>query len=210
MSNRTWVVLGAAVTIIGGGALLIAVALIVLLARPSAPEQVTTLASPTVDESATEEPTQPFIRTRAPAAAGDGAATPTPLPLSAGNSGGSSQSGGFVESPRQSVVNYYRDITARNYDASWEQLSDDFKQKFNCCAPNYDYDGYTGWWTTVQRVDFGEIELVEQDDNTAVVYAELIYTMEAGGSFDDEEPYIELVYSEEQGRWLFQDKRDAP
>ena len=138
-----------------------------------------------------------------------------PAPCEGGNGTVNTQlppsgSGEFVESPRQSVVNYYGNITRGNYETAWNQLSDAFKQEFNCCAPDYDYDGYLSWWNTVERVDFGDVRLVEQDGARAVVYAELIYTMEEGDSFEDSDPYIELRYDRVQGRWLFEDKRTDP
>ncbi|MEM6285453.1 MAG: hypothetical protein AAF787_24900, partial [Chloroflexota bacterium] len=198
--NRTYFIVGLLVTVIGGGSLLIAGGLIYFFtAGPGAPQRPTeAVAVPTL--SITDVPTEPLIRTRPPLT--ELANTPTPLPLSAGNNnpiadssggvGGNTGGGTFLESPSQSVVNYYRDITAGNYDSTWDQLSDGFKQEFNCCAPDYDREEYLGWWTTVDRVDFAEVRTVEQDGNTALVYAELIYTMEAGGSFTDSDPYIEL------------------
>lgn len=214
-SGRTWMILGLLVTLIGGGSLLIALGLVFFFTvGPGGPQREPTVIAdlPTADDA----PTQPLIRTRPPTAESSPQPTPTFLPV-ADNGGGVSpgevtpdspvNGGGFLESPSQSVVNYYRDITAGNYNATWSQLTDGFKQEFNCCAPDYDYAGYTSWWDMVARVDFGEVRTVEQRGDTALVYAELIYTMEEGGSFEDSSPYIQLVYSDEQGRWLFEDKR---
>ncbi|MEO1443516.1 MAG: hypothetical protein AAFV33_24150, partial [Chloroflexota bacterium] len=185
--NRTYFIVGLLVTVIGGGSLLIAAALIFFFTvGPGGPQQPPTeaVAAPTT-LPITEVPTEPLIRTRPPLT--ELANTPTPLPLSgnsnpitdaSGGAGGNTGGSAFLESPSQSVVNYYRDITAGNYDSTWDQLTDGFKQAFNCCAPDYDYEGYLGWWTTVDRVDFAEVRTVEQNGNTAVVYAELIYTME--------------------------------
>lgn len=211
-NNRTYLVLGIVVTLIGGGAIIGAFVLIYLFTSVFS---ATPLPSPTAQQVAlaTEEPTQIIIRTRPPTQESAISATPTPLPLSGNtNNGDTSPSANttFIESPEQSVVNYYRDITARNFESSWSQLTDDFKQAFNCCAPDYDLDGYLNWWNTVERVDFGDVRVIEQTSDQALVYAELIYTMENGDSFEDSDPYIELSYSTEQGRWQFIDKRDEP
>jgi hypothetical protein len=213
-NKRTWFWVGLIVTVIGGGSLIVAFGLIFFFTvgagAPNPPTQAASLS--TALPIATQEATEPLIRTRPPLVALDN--TPTALPLGGRNiivqppavsSGGSSN---FLESPSQSVVNYYRDITAGNYDSTWDQLTDGFKQEFNCCAPDYDREGYLGWWRTVDRVDFAEVREVEQNGNTALVYAELIYTMEEGGSFTDSAPYIELAYSQSQGRWQFTDKRE--
>ena len=87
-------------------------------------------------------------------------------------------------------------------------LTDDFKQEFNCCAPNYNYTGYVGWWDSVDRVEFGEVRVVSQSGVRAVVYAEIYYVMNTGDrSSVDNAPYFELVYSPVTGNWQFDDKR---
>lgn len=215
ISNRTWTIFGAAVTIVLGGALLVACGIFVYFFVADAPEQAPTTVAGESTVLASTTSAEPLIRTRAPT--GEAQLNPTPTFLPSPGRGGAGTvntqlppfgGGEFVESPRQSVVNYYRDITRENYEAAWEQLSDAFKQEFNCCAPDYDYDGYLSWWSTVERVDFGDVRLVEQNGSRAIVYAELIYTMNEGGSFEDSDPYIELQYDPLQGRWLFEDKRE--
>jgi len=220
ISNRTWTILGAVVTVVLGGSLLIACVIFFYFFGPGnqAPE-VGVVATQTTDSEITEETSSateivPLIRTRAPSDPTLAPPTPTFLPVPGGS--GTSPDNvqiqpianpDYIESPEQSVVNYYRDITRSRYSATWSQLTDRFKQEFNCCAPEYNYQGYVDWWDTVQRVDFGDVRLVEQNGDNAVVYAELIYTMQDGGSFQDNDPYIELIYSDTEGRWLFEDKR---
>jgi hypothetical protein len=104
------------------------------------------------------------------------------------------------------VRDYYALVSQGRYDESWPLLSDAFKQTFNCCAPNYNYDGYRAWWDSVDFVDFGQVRTVSQSGGRAVVYAELRYHMHAGGVSEDREPYIILVYDPARGQWLFDDK----
>ena len=135
--------------------------------------------------------------------------TPTLLPLFTPNLPPTT---GFVlpsaPAPEQAVREYYQLVGEKRYEASWPRLSDTFKQIFNCCAPNYDYAGYSEWCDSVNRVEFGEVRTVSQTDDRAVVYAELFYHMNAGGVSRDAEPYIELIYDPVRG-WLFEDKGET-
>jgi hypothetical protein len=113
--------------------------------------------------------------------------------------------------PDQAVRTYYQMVSQQRYDLSWNMLTDTFKQKFNCCAPTYNYTGYTSWWDSVDYVDFGNVNTVSQSGDRAVVYAETFYVMTTGErSSVDSSPYIELIYDTAAGMWRFNDKRAAP
>jgi hypothetical protein len=128
---------------------------------------------------------------------------PTPLPLL------TTQSPSSRPAPDQAVRDYYRLVSDSRYDLSWPLLTDAFKQKFNCCAPNYDYSGYVSWWDSVNYVDFGSVRTVSQSGNQAVVYAEMYFVMNNGErSSVDSNPYIQLVY--DGTNWRFNDKRSTP
>lgn len=113
-----------------------------------------------------------------------------------------------MSSPEQAVRTYYDLVGQGRYDLTWPVLTEGFKQKFNCCAPNYNYTGYTQWWDSVDRVEFGNVQTISQDGNRAVVYVELYYVMNNGErSGIDSMPYITLVYDPALGSWRFEDKR---
>src|SRR5262249_32879002 len=113
--------------------------------------------------------------------------------------------------PDQAVRTYYQMVSQQRYDLSWNMLTDAFKQKFNCCAPNYNYTGYTNWWDSVDTVDFGNVNVVSQSGDRAVVYAETYIVMNDGRrSSVDGNPYFELIYDPVAGMWRFNDKRSAP
>ena len=113
--------------------------------------------------------------------------------------------------PDQAVRTYFQLVSQQRYDLTWDQLTDTFKQKFNCCAPNYNYSGYVSWWDSVNYVDFGTVRTVSQNGDRAVVYVELFYVMNTGArSSVDSNPYIALVYDAASGSWRFDDKRAAP
>lgn len=110
--------------------------------------------------------------------------------------------------PDQAVRNYYALVSQGRYDLAWAQLTDNFKQKFNCCAPEYNYTDYVQWWDSVNTVELTEVSILSQTGDRAVVYAQLIYLMNDGRrSTVINDPYIELVYDSALANWRFEDKR---
>ena len=140
------------------------------------------------------------------------AVAPTPLPaLNATPQVTLTQNTTVRPPPDQAVRSYYQLVSQKQFDLSWPMLSEAFRQKFNCCAPNYDYMGYINWWNSVNHVEFGTVSTVSQNDYVAVVYAELYYVMNTGArSGVDSSPYFELVYDNASASWHFNDKRAAP
>ncbi len=113
--------------------------------------------------------------------------------------------------PEQAVRTYYELVSQQRYDLTWALLTDSFKQRFNCCAPNYNYSGYTQWWDSVNYVDFGDVRTVSQNGDRAVVYAELYWVMNTGvRSGISGNPYIEVVYDNASGAWRIDDTRATP
>lgn len=113
--------------------------------------------------------------------------------------------------PDEAVKTYYQLVSQGRYDLTWSLLTDAFKQKFNCCAPNYNYTDYVGWWDSVNYVDFGDVHTVSQTGDQALVYAEIYYIMNTGDrSSVVNDPYIQLVYDAASSSWRFEDKRSFP
>jgi len=113
--------------------------------------------------------------------------------------------------PDQAVKDYYTLVSQGRYDLGWSMLTDRFKQKFNCCSPNYNYTGYVQWWDSVNTVEFGNVKTVSQNGDRAVVYAEIYYVMNNGQQSSlVSDPYIELVYDSTLNTWRFDDKRATP
>lgn len=110
--------------------------------------------------------------------------------------------------PDQAVRDYYALVSQGRYDLSWAQLTDNFKQKFNCCAPSYNYTDYVQWWDSVNTVEFKEVTILSQSGDRAVVYVQMTYLMNNGQrSSIVNDPYIELRYDPALGSWRFEDKR---
>jgi len=113
--------------------------------------------------------------------------------------------------PDQAVKDYFTLVSQGRYDLGWSILTDTFKQKFNCCAPNYNYTDYVKWWDSVNTVEFGNVKTVSQNGDHAVVYAEFYYVMNDGRrSSLVGDPYIALVYDPTLNTWRFDDKRATP
>ena len=109
--------------------------------------------------------------------------------------------------PADTVRAYYQMVDQNRYDLTWPMLSDPFKQKFNCCAPNYNYTEYLDWWNSVDQIELADVHTVQQSGSQAAVYMDLRYHMKAGGVSNDR-AYIHLVYDPTMG-WLFADKTDT-
>jgi hypothetical protein len=109
--------------------------------------------------------------------------------------------------PADTVRAYYQLVDQNRYDLTWAMLSDIFKDKFNCCAPNYNYAGYLDWWNSVDQIELTDVHTVQQNGSLAAVYMELHYHMKAGGVSVDR-AYIHLTYDPVLG-WLFDDKTDT-
>jgi hypothetical protein len=109
--------------------------------------------------------------------------------------------------PAAFVRMYYQAVDQNRYDVTWAALTPHFKDKFNCCTPNYDYASYLDWWNSVDQIEFVDVHTVQQDAAAAVVYMELHYHMKAGGVSVDR-AYIHLVYDPVLG-WVFDDKTDT-
>lgn len=178
-------------------------------------EEVASVPTPTLDPSPTQKATRTPISFGAPAGipitqlAPAGTLLPPPLSISIATA----KTSGLVNisastTPDQAVRQYYALVSQRRYDLAWSMLNDSFKQKFNCCAPNYNYTDYVNWWNSVSSVEFGNVRTVSQSGDRAVVYVEMIYVMNDGRrSSIVGDPYIELVYDSSLNAWRFNDKR---
>ncbi len=178
-------------------------------------EEIASVPTPTLAPTPTQEATRTPISFGATVGipitqlAPNGTLLPPPLSISIATA----TTSGIVNisassTPDQAVRQYYALVSQRRYDLAWSMLTDSFKQKFNCCAPNYNYSDYVSWWDSVNNVEFGTVKTVSQNGDRAVVYAELYYVMKTGQrSSLVNDPYIELVYDSSLNSWRFNDKR---
>ena len=133
---------------------------------------------------------------------------PPPLPLSVPTQMGVANVNTNSTAPDQAVKDYYALVSQGRYDLGWSMLTDAFKQKFNRCAPNYNYTDYVKWWDSVNTVEIKNVKTVSQTGDKAVVYVEFAYVMNDGRrSALIGDPYIALVYDSTLNTWRFDDKR---
>jgi tRNA A-37 threonylcarbamoyl transferase component Bud32 len=76
------------------------------------------------------------------------------------------------------IRSYYDDVAAGNYQASWASLSPEFQRGM---ARSYDY--YVGFWND-NDIEVGEVQLLEADQDQAVVLVELRWNGNSTGETD--------------------------
>lgn len=99
------------------------------------------------------------------------------------------------------VKNYYLALKNRNYSDTWSKLS----PKFQSLSTD-GYSDYLQWWNSVSDITVGNIHLVNQSSDAAIVDAELYYVMNTGKAFEDSKKRIYLVWSDPKNSWLFERK----
>jgi hypothetical protein len=209
----TWLVAGgASLAVLGTCALISLCAALALIWFSKSRSSNDVRATPTnvVQQATAVSPTQqtPLTISTQPVAA---IPTPLPIPNTSGRVPTTFPLPSQATAPDQAVRTYYNLVSQQRYDQTWPMLTDTFKQKFNCCAPNYNYTGYVDWWNSVDRVEFGNVHTVSQNGDQALVYAELYYVMNDGGrSSMVNTPYIALNYDSVAGYWQFNDMRATP
>jgi serine/threonine protein kinase, bacterial len=108
-------------------------------------------------------------------------------------------------SPASFVQNYYSNINSKNLQTTWNQLTPALRSNRKL-HPN-GYDSYTGWWDgTVDQVQVNQINLVEQNDQTAIVRAQLNYILRSGKK-ERASVRFNLVWDTATGQWLISDAR---
>ncbi|MDB9540883.1 hypothetical protein [Anabaenopsis arnoldii] len=150
------------------------------------PTTVDTASSSTTDQTTVND--TPTTETRK--------SIPIPVPS---NSALVSQS---VSSPSRPpaddfVRNHYTALNNRQYDQTWTRLSPQFK------GISGDFSKYQEWWDSVAEIRIGNVELISQNSDRAVVDAQLWYEMNNGRVAEDKKTRISLMWSDEANSWLF-------
>lgn len=105
-------------------------------------------------------------------------------------------------SPAQAVIKHYQQLNNRNYEQTWTKLSPDFKRN----KLSNRFSTYTDWWNKVRNIEIGEVELIKEFEETAVVDAQLTYVMQNGQQYKDNKSHIILVLDSQENAWLIEDK----
>ena len=68
------------------------------------------------------------------------------------------------------------------------------------------YSDYLQWWNKVRDIRIGNVSLINQSNDTAIVDADLYYVIDADRVFEDSKKRIYLVWSGENNSWLIEGK----
>jgi hypothetical protein len=110
-------------------------------------------------------------------------------------------------SPDQFVIDHYQALNRRDYDLTWDNLSDNFKRESGKSSALARTE-YEKWWNSVSSVNLQQAETanISSDRNRATVNYRFGFTMNTGRFVQDKHNLIFLVWSQEKGKWLI-DKR---
>jgi hypothetical protein len=98
------------------------------------------------------------------------------------------------------VRNHYIALNQRQYNQTWNSLSPRFQNVTS------GFSEYQKWWNSVKEIKIGNINLINQTRDNAIVDAELWYVMNNGRTVEDSNTRIYLVWSNDSNQWLFERK----
>jgi len=103
--------------------------------------------------------------------------------------------------PEEFIRFYYDSINKRNYVLTWSLLTPGFISLANPPSQG-GYQGYVGWWNTVDHVDVTGVNIIEQDKNTAIVEVRATYHYGNGNTTQSHQRF-DLILDSSRGTWLF-------
>ncbi|MDH6071696.1 hypothetical protein [Umezakia ovalisporum] len=98
------------------------------------------------------------------------------------------------------VRDYYIALKNRQYEQTWNSLSPGFQSISGSSSQ------YEEWWNSVTEINIGDIKLIDQNTDKAVVDAELSYVLEGGRIYEDGKKRIYLIWNDDTDSWLFNRK----
>ncbi|GCE59825.1 hypothetical protein [Microcystis aeruginosa] len=105
-------------------------------------------------------------------------------------------------SARDFVQEHYNALNTRNYQKTWNALSDQFQRK------STSYQGYEQWWNSVRNIQLNDVRVIRQTDDEAIVDVELWYEMYNGRRVRDSKNRVYLIWDSAKGGWLFNNKAE--
>ena len=104
-------------------------------------------------------------------------------------------------SPENFIRKHYSNLNNRDYYSTWQSLTTEFKNKSTT------FDDYQEWWNSVDHINIGYIQTLEQSNDTALVDVQLSYSMKMGTVYQDPKSKIYLVWDKYSNNWLVKDKQ---
>jgi hypothetical protein len=110
-------------------------------------------------------------------------------------------------SPDQFLVDHYQALNRRDYDSTWDNLSENFKRESGQSSALARAE-YEKWWNSVRSVDLQQSETasISSDGSRATVNYRFGFTMNTGRFIQDKHNLMFLVWSQKKDKWLI-DKR---
>jgi len=101
--------------------------------------------------------------------------------------------------PAPDAVNfYYSQVSADNFELTWNLLSDSYKATVNATG----YEPYRVYWSSVDRVTVEGTRTVYDDGRTAVIIVDLTYYYHDGRVIQANSREIDLIYDTQRQTWL--------
>jgi general secretion pathway protein A len=109
--------------------------------------------------------------------------------------------------PEQFIRTYYQAINQRQYTQTWAMLSTQFKKTRLCCDPegNYQFNRYTEWWNTMEKVEVLIVKTLESDTHPVFVLSTVRY-YKKNGSVIDETHRFSLIEDRTNQSWLIEEQ----
>ena len=126
--------------------------------------------------------------------------TPSPSPVPEPPSPVPPASAFSPSDPAEFIRWYFNVIwSERNYAFLWDNCQTD---AFHQSAANNDYQGFVDYYDTVQQMDVSFVNVLQNDERTAIMEVGLVYHMKAGWS-DSHTLEFKLIYNSQTGYWMF-------
>jgi hypothetical protein len=90
------------------------------------------------------------------------------------------------------IQSYYQLLNERNYKNAWSKLSTGFQGK----SPDYKQ-----WWDKVKNIRVSSVKNISQNENTAIVEAQISYELKDGRVKQDDNKQINLIWNKAKNEW---------
>lgn len=126
----------------------------------------------------------------------------TPEPEESNRESGFAPNSTPKPAPDRFIQEHYSLLNQRLYETTWKNLAPEFQSQAG------GFSAYIDWWNSVQQIDVGEVRVLSQNEEEAVVDARLSYLMKKGTVSQDPKSRIYLRWNESLASWQFYDKNE--
>jgi hypothetical protein len=90
------------------------------------------------------------------------------------------------------IETYYQSLNERNYRNAWGKLSKSFQRKS---------EDYKKWWDKVKNIRVENVKSISQNENAAIVEAQISYELKDGRLKQDGNKQIHLLWNKAKNEW---------